>query len=239
MSIKAVLFDLDGTLLPVDNDELARVYFERLTAFMAKAGYSPGLFGKAVMRGIGEMMKNDGNRINEAVFWEAFISVAGEVTGEKRAAFDEFYRTEFPKLKSVCGYSEAAGRIVKELAKRGISVVIATQPVFPKVATEQRIAWAGIDCEDIKFFTTFENSSFCKPCIKYYEAIIEKLGIPAEECLMVGNDADEDMVAENLGMHVYLVTDDLINRKKKDISSYNKGSLENLNSLIEAFVNNQ
>jgi hypothetical protein len=49
---------------------------------------------------------------------------------------------------------------------------------------------------------------------------------------MVGNDVDEDMVAETLGMQVYLITDCMINKHGKDISVYNRGSFEDLAGFL-------
>lgn len=42
---------------------------------------------------------------------------------------------------------------------------------------------------------------------------------------MVGNDVTEDMVASETGMQVFLLTDCLINKERKDISVYPRGSL--------------
>ena len=41
MSIKAVLFDLDGTLLPMDQDVFLKSYLGSLSKKLAPAGYDP------------------------------------------------------------------------------------------------------------------------------------------------------------------------------------------------------
>ena len=51
---------------------------------------------------------------------------------------------------------------------------------------------------------------------------------------MVGNDVGEDMIAESLGMKVFLLTDCLITRENKDISVYPHGSFDELIQYIEA-----
>ena len=51
---------------------------------------------------------------------------------------------------------------------------------------------------------------------------------------MVGNDVTEDMVAEETGMHVFLLTDCLINKGGKDISAYPRGSFLQLLDHIQA-----
>ena len=35
---------------------------------------------------------------------------------------------------------------------------------------------------------------------------MQKLNVSPEECLMVGNDVSEDMIAETIGMKVFLIT---------------------------------
>ena len=118
--------------------------------------------------------------------------------------------------------------LVNEIKKMGLRVILATNPLFPSIATEKRIAWAGFTPESFEFFTTYENSSFSKPSLGYYEEVARKAGLSFNACLMVGNDVSDDMVAEKLGMKVFLLTDHLINRENKDISVYPRGNFEDL-----------
>ena len=39
--IKTVLFDLDGTLLPMDQDNFVKAYFKNLAIKLAPHGYDP------------------------------------------------------------------------------------------------------------------------------------------------------------------------------------------------------
>ena len=111
--------------------------------------------------------------------------------------------------------------------------MLATNPLFPAVATESRIRWAGLQKEDFELVTTYENSKHCKPNPDYYRDIIEEIGVRPEECLMVGNDVNEDMIAESLGMKVFLLTDCLINKEEKDITVYPNGDFGKLIQFIE------
>ena len=115
----------------------------------------------------------------------------------------------------------------------GYRVALATTPMFPSIATESRIHWAGLELEDFEIFTTYENYHFCKPNLNYYREVIEKLGVKPEECLMVGNDVGEDMITEELGMKVFLLPADLINKVEKDTSQYPQGDLTDLLKFIE------
>ena len=65
MAIKAVLFDLDGTLLPMDQDEFIKTYMSRLAKYMAPYVYDPDLLLKGLWMGTGAMVKNDGRKTNE------------------------------------------------------------------------------------------------------------------------------------------------------------------------------
>ena len=107
----------------------------------------------------------------------------------------------------------------------GLRVALATNPIFPAVATQSRIRWAGLESEDFELYTTYENIGYCKPNPDYYREIAKRLGVSPEGCLMVGNDVTEDMVASETGMQVFLLTDCLINKERKDISVYPRGSL--------------
>ena len=112
-----------------------------------------------------------------------------------------------------------------------MQIVLATNPLFPRIATESRIQWAGLDAADFAMITTYETSRFCKPNPDYYRDILQTLDVSAEECLMVGNDAAEDMIASELGINVFLLTDCLINRNNADISKYPHGGFDDLQAF--------
>ena len=233
MSIKAVLFDLDGTLLPMDLQTFIKGYFSALTKAMAERGFEAKKFSKALLAGVDVMVNNDGSDTNENRFWNTFEAVYGEEARSREHLFNEFYEGDFQNLSALCGVMKEAAIAVKKIKDMGLRVVLATNPVFPPIATESRIRWAGLEPQDFEFYTTYANSGFAKPNLGYYREIAEKLGVAPEECLMVGNDTDDDMVAEKLGMQVYLMPEYLINKSGADISIYNYGSFKNLIAFVE------
>ena len=233
MSIKAVLFDLDGTLLPMDQDTFIKAYLGGMAKKLAPHGYDPEMLVKAVYAGMKAMTGNDGSCTNENAFWTAFTGILGERVREDMPIFDDFYRNEFQEVKNICGYLPEAAQTVRALKEKGFQVALATTPMFPSIATESRIRWAGLEPEDFALFTTYENYHFCKPNLNYYKEVVEKLGVKPEECLMVGNDVGEDMVTEELGMKVFLMPADLINKTGKDISKYPQGDFSDLLTYIE------
>lgn len=226
--IKNILLDLDGTLLPMDQDRFANGYFSRLVKKLAPLGYDPQKTVEGIWSATAAMVKNGGKITNEEAFWRKFTEIFGEKALNDKPVFDEFYRLEFQGVKNDCGFNPAAAKTVKKLKERGFRLILATNPIFPAVATESRINWAGLDKADFELYTTYENSHYCKPNPDYYREIAEKLSLNTEECLMVGNDADEDTAAEKLGMKIFLLTDCLINKKNKDIAAYPQGGFDEL-----------
>lgn len=236
MSLKAVFFDLDGTLLPMDQDVFVKAYFGGISSKLASRGYNPKELVGAIWQGTGAMIKNDGKYTNEQVFWNTFTSIYGEECLNDTVYFDKFYEENFDDVKSVCGFNPHSARIVCDLKSKGIRTVLATNPIFPSIATEKRMAWAGLSPTDFELFTSYENISYSKPNLKYYEELLRHLNLNAEDCLMVGNDVGDDMVAENLGFKVFLLTDCLINKEDKDISVYPNGSFDALNNYINTLL---
>lgn len=234
MAITTVLFDLDGTLLPMqDQDLFAMTYLKGLAARVAPAGYEPRALIDAVWKGTEAMIRNDGTCLNEARFWEVFTGLMGEKALKDVPLFDAYYREDFDKVRSTCGYNPAAREIIDLVKAKGLRPVLATNPFFPAVATHKRVAWAGLRPEDFAYITTYENSSYCKPNPAYYQELLEKLELDPSECVMVGNDAYEDTAAAKLGIPVFLLTDCLLNKKNLDCSAYPSGGFPQLRAYIE------
>lgn len=131
---------------------------------------------------------------------------------------------------------DASAVCIGPVVDRGLRVALATNPLFPAIATQARIRWTGLQPEEFEFFTTYENIGWCKPNPDYYREVLRRAGLQGEDCLMVGNDVGEDMVAAELGMKVFLLTDCLINKSGEDISVYPNGSFEELKTYVSRLV---
>lgn len=238
MEIKAILFDLDGTLLPMDQDLFVKTYFKALAARLALRGYEPKQLIESIWAGTIAMVKNDGSCMNDEAFWKKFKEIHGEESIKDKPYIDEFYVEEFNQVQTVCGFTPESRAVIDELKKTDKMLVLATNPIFPPLATENRMRWAGLSPEDFKLYTTYENSHYCKPNPKYYLEILEKIGCRPEECIMIGNDVSDDMVTEKLGMKVFLLTDCLINKEDKDISVYPNGSFNELREFLRQSMKN-
>jgi len=230
--ITTVLFDLDGTLLPMDQDVFVKSYIGRMAKKLAPSGYDPELLSKGLWKGTGAMVQNDGTRTNEEVFWSVFNTVLGRDCRPDEPLFMDYYHNDFQLVAQDCGFDHRAAETVAAIKAMGLHVSLATNPLFPSIATYSRAKWAGLNPEDFDLITTYENSRHCKPNPAYYLDILSELKVKPENCLMVGNDVGEDMIARELGMQVFLLTDHLINRTGADISQYPNGSFGELMDYI-------
>lgn len=222
--ITTVLFDLDGTLLPMELEKFTNTYFGLLAKKAAPFGFQPEPLVAAVWKGTKAMVKNDGTEANDKRFWDTFAGEMGEEVLQLRPVFDGFYANEFHGAKAACGENPLARRAIDGLKDKGYDVVLATNPIFPLVGVETRLSWVGLRPEDFSYITAYENSTTCKPNPAYYAEILRNTGKRPQECLMVGNDATEDTAALEQGIGVYLVTDCLLNPKGRDISGVPQGT---------------
>ena len=230
MKKKIILFDLDGTLLPMDQDEFIGAYFKILVKKFISLGLPASneeeiaKLGKTVWACTYAMMKNDGSCTNEDRFFGTFAALTGIDIAPLKKEFDLFYANEFEAVSAVCGKNPLVRETVDKLKASGYRIAVATNPLFPIRANERRLAWAGLSLAEFEYCTCYENSSYCKPSPEYYKGVLEHLGVQASECLMVGNDVREDMIAEKLGMDTFLITDYVINKDNEDIEKYPHGS---------------
>jgi len=205
--MKAILFDLDGTLLPIDMNDFESIYFRGLSSHFLD-WMEPKAFIEIVWKATLAMVMSEDDRTNEAIFYEAFTPLIGEHRVlEAMHRFEQFYLGKFADLKKALHPTPSWKPLLNDLRNKGYALVCATNPVFPKMATEQRLSWIGLDFEDFDLVTTFESSKACKPQLKYYQDIFNYINIEPSQALMVGNDTFEDTVVAHLGTKTYLVTD--------------------------------
>ncbi len=231
---KSVLFDLDGTLLKMDTDIFLEEYLRLLSQEVASY-QEPVEFVKHLMDATGAMIHNlDPEKTNQEVFVEEFFARSGLEGEVMMPVFDSFYRGAFSQLQRVCEYDPVVPQVIEQTLARGCQAVIATNPVFPEIAITERMRWAGISQYPFDLITSYENMHYCKPQVEYYQEVVEMIGIQPEECLMVGNDVEEDLVAREIGMKTFLVNTYLINRKEMPIETDYRGSLADYLELISS-----
>jgi HAD superfamily hydrolase (TIGR01549 family) len=199
---KAILFDLDGTLLDSDMQRFLPPYLQQIAACVAHL-IPPQEFIAHLLTATQAMVDNDGRATNAQVFAEAFYPRVGRSQAELEPIFMDFYAHDYPALRRFTATKPDARPVVQLAFDLGYDVVIATNPLFPEVATRQRIAWAGVDGFSYRRVTTYENSRFSKPNPRYFEEILAEIGCPAEAALVVGDEA-MDMVAATIGCTTFL-----------------------------------
>jgi FMN phosphatase YigB (HAD superfamily) len=231
--ISSILFDLDGTLLPMDYDRFTKAYFKELCAKMAPRGYDPGDLVNAIWSGVRAILAGEPETTCEERFWAQFAQELGAQVMEDKDFLDEFYRNEFHNASIVTHRTPLARTIVDLAHKKGIHVVLATNPIFPRSAVESRLQWAGLTPEDFSLVTTYENSHFCKPDPRYFREIMDKLGLDPHHCLMIGNDVGEDIkAAQSLGISTFLIEDCVLGDPTEVTTP--SGTFEDAVSFLEA-----
>ncbi len=256
---RAIFFDLDGTLLPIDLDAFMGSYFKALGAHLAPLGVARDAFMAGMRAGIMAMVANDSGNPNATAFWKAFFShvlpandegsqsanasaapaparvtSTGATEADLRAAIDAFYETDFGTLGRDVTPNPAAARAINALAAKGYPLALTTMPMFPRRAVEWRLTWAGVDPKAFSRITTFNNSTAVKPKLNYYAENLAATGLAGADVLMVGNNTKEDMAACKLGCDGYLITDHLIDPEGFDIASVRSGSLEDFAAWAES-----
>ena len=231
--INTILFDLDGTLLSIDMKEFEEIYYTSLSnAF--KSIIAPDNFMAILYSSVKAMVKNKEKRTNE----EVFMSVMKEHVGDELPAFQKhfirYYENDFSVLRNAVNKNTDMLEALDILKEKGYELVIATNPLFPKFAIDQRIQWADLVHEDFSHITYFEDCHYCKPNVEYYSEILETIGKNPQECLMVGNDAEEDLAASTLGITTYLITNHLLNRKNLNYTADHEGTYKDFLLFAES-----
>ena len=232
--IRAVLFDLDGTLLHVDTGVFIEAYIRLLAKWFASR-VEPERFVRQLTAATRAMMDNrDPSRTNHEVFAQAFYEPLGLTETSAADHLAAFYAREYPTLQTLTRADPMARRAVVAALDRGLQAVLATNPIFPETAIRQRMAWAGVADLPFARVTHYENSHFCKPHLEYFLEVCTAIEQKTPECLMVGNDTDDDVAVRSLGMQSYLVTDHLINPRRQPLRADYVGSLAEAASFLEA-----
>ena len=214
--LKAVFFDLDGTLIHMDEKKFLEIYFYTMGKWMTERGYSGERFIGGVVAGTRAMYKNDGSATNEEVFWQHFGTAYGPVSETEKQVMEDYYDGDFNLTLTACSGTPEAREIIKFCREAGLITVLSTNPLFPKVATIKRMALSGLAEEDFHLVTSYENSSFCKPNPAYFTDLLHRFDLSPDEVLVFGNNTFEDgECALGAGIKCYVIeTEDLIESEK-------------------------
>lgn len=221
--LNTILFDLDGTLLPMDMDHFMKLYFYNMGVYF-KGWIDPKQLEKNVLKATEVMIKTNDGRTNEEIFMEYFAGLIDGDIEEYKAHFAKYYETLFENVIDSTHKSDEMIEAVLLLKKKGYNLVVATNPLFPYRANIHRLEWAGMNPEWFSYISSFEDNSYSKLFTGFYEEVLNKIQKQPEECMMVGNDVFYDLNSAKLGIETYLITDYMINEQNLEISADNQGT---------------
>jgi len=231
--IRAILFDLDDTLLQSDMNVFMPHYLQALTVKLAPL-VPPQRLIEQLMRSTRLMMANtDPKRTNQQVFEADFYPKIGHSREEMLPLLEEFYNHDFARLRDLTQPKPEARPLVQVAFAHGYDVAIATQPVFPLTAVRQRLEWAGVADFPYRLVTSYENMHACKPQPAFFREVLAVLGRSPSECLLAGDNPYDDIApAAQLGLHTFWVTDAAPDPADPTVLARWRGSLGDLHRLI-------
>lgn len=233
MTLRALLFDLDGTLLPLNLDDFMKGYFKALLPHIAHLVDREKIVHQ-ILHSTNAMIQNeDPDTLNVDAFKQSFFSTTGLRESDIWPQFDAFYQQTFGELHHLTKPSPISREICRTAHQKGYRLALATNPVFPQTAVQHRMHWAGIDDIPWDLVTTMEHMHYCKPNPKYYLEILDKLDLSPFECMMFGNDVQEDGVAGKLGVQTFLVNDYTIDRGLGHMEFTHQGSLADALAFVQ------
>ncbi|MBN1314682.1 MAG: HAD family hydrolase [Anaerolineales bacterium] len=207
-NLQAILLDLDDTLLGNNMDIFLKAYLKLLAAHTADY-YDPKLLVKHLMAATDVMVSNTNRSVsNEDAFWQEFSVLTGFDRKKMIPFFHRFYQTRFNEIQPLTQFKPQARQLIEWAFEQELQVVIATNPLFPMIAVEQRLAWAGIGIDTFEYtlVTCYENMHSAKPHAEYYREILEKLACKPSRALMVGDDWERDIIpASKVGINTYWI----------------------------------
>ncbi len=204
--IKAVLLDLDDTLIHNPTQQFLDSYLTRLDHYFHEVWGTANLSRhlrhgvQAVMRGPRDMTTR-----NITLLTQTISTHSGHSVADVQTALHDFFRGPYDDVAACVQPVSAAPRLLAALRARGVMLVIATNPIYPREAIHKRMQWGQLPADldhHYDFVTHAENMHFAKPQPEYYAEILARIGVEPDEALMVGNDPTNDIIpARQIGIH--------------------------------------
>ncbi len=229
-----VLIDLDDTLLRTD-ESFFPTYIKSLAQKIKKV--DPVLFSQEMKIITKRMLaKNTPAMTMEQTFDSYFYDAIHVAHNEIADVLNDYYKNDYCHLQKLTKLLPESKTLVETAFALGHQVVIATNPFFPRIATMQRLSWAGIPMEEYPFsiVSTYENFHFAKPNPAYFTELLAQLGWPSAPAIMIGNHMGEDILsADSLGFPTFLVQSTDSSRKVTTHVLSSSGSLSDAISWLE------
>jgi len=204
--LKAVLLDLDNTLVLFDELKYYEAYFKKLNSFFDD-DFTPDELKERVINGTMALRFNNGEKTNRQCFLEIFADSLDADHSLLWERFMAFYREAYDDIAVTVSLPDGLHTTLDYLRQTGLKLAIASNPIFPVIAQEKRMRWGNLDPAWFSLFTHMENMRYVKPMPEYYHQTCELIGAAPAACLMVGNDPANDMSAALAGLKTFRTTD--------------------------------
>ncbi len=203
-----LLLDLDDTLLDNGMEVFLPAYFQALSKHIEPL-VNPAQFIDCLLAATARMIDNDRpDRTLLEIFNASFYSGLGVAPEMLEPAILSFYQQVFPDLRQHTRQLPAAKDLINTAGKRGYTVAIATNPLFPRTAIDQRLDWSGVCSVQYPFdlVSAMESFHFAKPNPAYFAELLAQLGWPDSPAIVVGDDPKNDIEpARTLGLPTFHV----------------------------------
>jgi len=214
---KAIIFDLDDTL--IDFRERKKILIKSSVNAMVKAG-----------------LKEDPENLYaefKKFYWDTGI--------EDQNIFEKFLIKKYGNIDykvlahAIIAYRRANNQLLKpypnvievlgKLHKKGIKLAILSDA--PKLSAYTRLVEVGMD-DLFDVIITYDDVRETKPSSKGFKIVVDKLDVKKEECLMVGDNPDRDVLgAKKFGMKICLA------RYERDFSADADYIINDIKELLE------
>ena len=217
MRYRDLIFDLYGTLVDIHTEESAEVW--------AKTAFYYGFYGAAYT----------GPALQAA--YEALVTSGEAAAGQSYECFPELQiETVFARLfrhKGVTENADALGvqaaQLFRVLSLEYVRLYPGVREAFAALRADGHRLWLLTNAQRV--FTAYEirllglDDAFdriyissdhgCrKPDTRFFDVLLREQGLRPQDCLMIGNDETEDMLAaSSIGMNAFWVKDCMIPSK--------------------------
>lgn len=228
-----LLIDLDDTLIDSNFEEFLPAYFRSLASYLAYKVPADVLL-PALMTGTQKMIQNtDPACTLKEVFDKNFYPLLGLKPEELEQGIAEFYDQQFPLLGKLTKPRADAQDFISWATSQGYRIAVATDPLFPRIATNHRLRWAGFEPESFLLISSFEKFHFSKNNPAYYAEMLGQIGWPDDPIVMIGNDFDRDISpAQKVGFATFEISPDTHSGEDR-LSRNSKGDFGGLNRWLQ------
>lgn len=206
--IKNIFFDMDGTLINMDEDEFIKIHYNLVNRKFEEKGYeNASEIAKVIMKGAYIMPQNDGSKLNSELFYEYCKDELNLNRQDIEEPMDELYRTTYQEAKVTASKIDGMDDVLKTLKAKGKRLFLTTNPIFPLIAILGRLHWGELDENNFVYISNYDICHYAKPNSNFYKEIMENYNLKPEETMLIGNSYEDDILpAFDLKLRSYYLT---------------------------------